>query len=219
MADLAEPARFNFDLDLGHARHSARVFDDAELSALIENARAEGRAAGRAEAESEATTRAAEAAAGAAEALAAELERSADALDRRTAEIRAEAADLARLMAGKLAMALIDSQPQTEVEALIAECMASLERAPHLVVRCHADLAAAIDKTATGLAAEKGFEGRLVVMGEPDIAPGDCRIEWADGGVVRDRAAIEKAIDDRVARFVGARPSQPETAEPSGEDQ
>ena len=35
--------------------------------------------------------------------------------------------------------------------------------------------------------AARGFEGRLVVLAEPEIAPGDCRIEWADGGVVRDQ--------------------------------
>ena len=44
------------------------------------------------------------------------------------------------------------------------------------------------------LARERGFEGRLVVLGEPDLAPGDARMEWADGGVVRDRARIEGAV-------------------------
>ena len=44
-----------------------------------------------------------------------------------------------------------------------------------------------------------------MVLAEPDIAPGDCRIEWADGGVKRDRAAIEAAIDEAVARYVAAR--------------
>ena len=32
------------------------------------------------------------------------------------------------------------------------------------------------------LAHENGFAGRLVVLGDPVIAPGDGRIEWADGG-------------------------------------
>ena len=41
-------------------------------------------------------------------------------------------------------------------------------------------------------------------MAEPDIAPGDCRIEWADGGVKRDLAAIEAAIGEAVARYLAA---------------
>ena len=40
------------------------------------------------------------------------------------------------------------------------------------------------------LAAQLG----LVVLGEPDLAPGDARIEWADGGVVRERARILEVL-------------------------
>ena len=42
---------------------------------------------------------------------------------------------------------------------------------------------------------------------KPDIALGDCRIEWADGGVNRDSAAADAAIGDAVARYV-SRPQQ-----------
>jgi flagellar assembly protein FliH len=50
-----------------------------------------------------------------------------------------------------------------------------------------------------------GLDSRLVVMAEPNIAPGDCRIEWADGGITRDSAATAAAIEQAVARYVGAR--------------
>ena len=46
---------------------------------------------------------------------------------------------------------------------------------------------------------------RLVVLAEPEIAAGDCRIEWADGGIERDSAAIAAAIDEAVTRYVHAR--------------
>ena len=39
------------------------------------------------------------------------------------------------------------------------------------------------------IAHARGFEGRLVVLAEPELAPGDCRIEWAEGGVEREEAA------------------------------
>jgi flagellar assembly protein FliH len=41
-------------------------------------------------------------------------------------------------------------------------------------------------------------------MAEPDMKPDDCRIEWADGGVTRDRAAIETAIAETVRRYLAA---------------
>jgi len=53
---------------------------------------------------------------------------------------------------------------------------------------------------------ELGSE-RLVVIAEPDIAPGDCRIEWADGGVVRNAAKSDIAIGNAIGRYLGARPA------------
>jgi flagellar assembly protein FliH len=60
---------------------------------------------------------------------------------------------------------------------------------------------AELEETARG----GGFDGRLVVLAEPEIAPGDCRIEWADGGVVLERAAIEVKISELVGRYLASR--------------
>ena len=43
------------------------------------------------------------------------------------------------------------------------------------------------------------------MLAEPGMALGDCRIEWADGGMSRDRAATEAAIGEAVSRYVAAR--------------
>jgi flagellar assembly protein FliH len=50
-----------------------------------------------------------------------------------------------------------------------------------------------------------GFQGRLVILAEPEIPTGDCRIEWADGGVVLERAAIEAKINELVGRYMASR--------------
>jgi flagellar assembly protein FliH len=44
-----------------------------------------------------------------------------------------------------------------------------------------------------------------VVLAESDIRLGDCRIEWADGGINRDRGVTEAAIDEAVSRYARAR--------------
>jgi flagellar assembly protein FliH len=49
--------------------------------------------------------------------------------------------------------------------------------------------------------------GRLVVLGDPGTSVGDCRIEWADGGVTRDIGAADAAIGEAVARYISARRS------------
>ena len=51
----------------------------------------------------------------------------------------------------------------------------------------------------------RDLDTRLIVLAEPEIQVGDCRIEWADGGVNRDRSATEAVIDEAVTRYVKAR--------------
>ena len=119
--------------------------------------------------------------------------------------LEAEAVEVAVAVARKLAPALVAREPIAEIAALVTECFTAFLAAPHLVVHVNDELYAAACERLDQIARSRGFEGRLVVLGEADIAPGDCRIEWADGGVIRDRAEIASAIDDLVGRYTAAR--------------
>ena len=44
-----------------------------------------------------------------------------------------------------------------------------------------------------------------MILAEPDIATGDCKIEWADGGVTLDRATIDAKINELVGRYLASR--------------
>jgi flagellar assembly protein FliH len=68
------------------------------------------------------------------------------------------------------------------------------------VLRVNDALVEPVDALMRRMARERGFEGRLVILGEPDLAPGDVRLEWADGGIVRDQARIERAVGDALRR-------------------
>ena len=78
-------------------------------------------------------------------------------------------------------------------------------RAAHRRARQRRALCHRARKSSRTSSAPRSFEGRLVVLAEPDIALGDCRIEWADGGVKRDSAAAEAAISEAVDGYIGAR--------------
>ena len=41
-------------------------------------------------------------------------------------------------------------------------------------------------------------------LAEITALAGDCRIDWADGGLIRDRAATENAISQAVGRYIAA---------------
>jgi flagellar assembly protein FliH len=123
------------------------------------------------------------------------------------AKMEVEAVDVAIAVAAKLAPELIAREPFAEISALAAESFNHLVKAPHVVVHIGADIYETAKAKLDEIAHARGFEGRLVVLSEAAMAPGDCRIEWADGGVARNRAATLAVIDDVVGRYVAARTS------------
>ncbi len=120
------------------------------------------------------------------------------------ARLETEAVEVAVAVARKLAPELIAREPFAEISALATECFGHLVETPHVVVRVGADIYDDAKHKLEEIARARGFEGRLVVHSDV-MAPGDCRIEWTDGGVVRDRDASRAIIDDVVARYVAAR--------------
>jgi flagellar assembly protein FliH len=121
------------------------------------------------------------------------------------ARMETEAVDVAVAVARKLCGELIAAEPLGEITGLVSDCFSHLVSTPHLVVRINDALYEAAREQIERQAAQSGFEGRLVILAEPGIATGDCRIEWADGGVVLERAAIEAKINELVGRYMASR--------------
>ena len=116
-----------------------------------------------------------------------------------------KAIELALAAARKLASSLVAREPLAEITRLMSECLAPLRNAPHLVLRLNEALADDIKPICDKLAFEAGFEGRLVILGETDIQPGDCRVEWADGGQTLTMQETDAAIQSMVDRYLAAR--------------
>ena len=195
------PAKFMFDNDFAAGgRGSKPTISLADHAEKVAQAEAAARARGFAEAGREAEQRAAVAL----ERIAALLQ----GLDRSLAAVQArletEAVEVAVAVARKLVPALIAREPLAEVSALAADCFRHLVASPHIVVRVSDTLHASAREQLDEIIRRLGLESRLVVLGEPEIAPGDCRIEWADGGICRDSAAVAAAIDQAVTRYVSA---------------
>ncbi len=116
-----------------------------------------------------------------------------------------DAVSFAFLVARRLCSHLIARQPLAETIALVSECLGPLRRAPHLVIRVGEQDVEALKAKVDPIIHEKGFDGRLVILGEPEIDRGDCHIEWADGGIKRDRKALEAEIDGSIRAYLAAR--------------
>jgi flagellar assembly protein FliH len=121
------------------------------------------------------------------------------------ARMETEAVDVAVAVARKLCNELISREPLGEITGLVRDCFSHLVSTPHIVVRINDSLYEATHERIGQLAKQSGFQGRLVILAEPEIETGDCKIEWADGGVVLDRAAIEAKINELVGRYIVSR--------------
>jgi flagellar assembly protein FliH len=201
----ASPAKFVFDLDLGKSREKNRIIGEYALADLLKKAEEKGYARGLAEGEATTIASAAKSLSADAKNLVMQATTLQNGAQEAQNQIMADATGLALTISRKLAGNLIARQPLGEIKTLIAECFASLEAVPHLVIRCHPDLAEAVQKAAEEQARTSGFAGRLVVMGEPEISLGDARLEWVDGGLVRDISRLSKDIDARITAFLEAR--------------
>lgn len=213
---MAALARFTFDLDLADNQvmptrqmperppEPVGIAEDM-VKRLVREAREEGYAEGLVAGESNATSMAAQTIAAAAGTLAAHAAVMTSALDQASADNHRQAIDLAVSVGRKLASHLVGSEPSAELRALIADCMPSLSGVPHLVIRCHPDLADQIRDIANAQIATSGYAGRLVVMGEPDIRLGDGRLEWVDGGLFRDTGALDAEINNTIAAYLAAK--------------
>ena len=203
---MAAPAKFLFDNDFSapdRAREKAATVAEIAQKVAVAEARAyqQGFDAGQREAKAESDRRLALAME--------EIKIAVQAIAARFGSIESrmetEAVEVAVAVARKLCSELIAAEPLGEIIALVRDCFSHLVATPHLVVRINDALYENAREKIERLAKQSGFEGRLVILAEPEIATGDCRIEWADGGVVLERSATLAKIDELVGRYIASR--------------
>jgi flagellar assembly protein FliH len=209
---MAATAKFQFDNDFSAAaKVTTPAIPAVEHQAAVAEAEQRGYRSGVSAAEAQARTEAERRLAGAFERIASALDQLRGSLKRVEDRFEAEAIEVALAVGKKLSADLIAREPFAEIEALADECFREMLAAPHIVVRVNGALYELAKEKLETIARARGFEGRLVVMAEAGIAPGDCRIEWADGGLKRDRAATEAAIAEAVGRFIASRRGEPKS--------
>jgi flagellar assembly protein FliH len=203
---MAAPAKFMFDTDFAAPNKAReRAATEAEIAQKVAAAEArayrDGFDAGQREAKAESDRRAALAL----EEIKIAMQGIAARLANVETRMETEAVDVAIAVARKLCAELIAAEPLGEIMGLVKDCFSHLVATPHLVVRINDQLYESAHERIERLAKQSGFEGRLVILAEPEVATGDCRIEWADGGVVLERTAIDAKIDELVFRYMASR--------------
>ncbi|MCZ4273618.1 FliH/SctL family protein [Maritalea porphyrae] len=199
---MTKPAKFTFDLDLARTSAKTKLMEEKDLDLLIAQAREQGFNEGLEQGQQSVLSETNRQIAAATEQLA---NRSADflkTLDNAQKHHLAQSTKLAATIGHKLAAHLVEHNPTPEITALLEDCLASLGSTAHLVIRCNDQLSDQIKPITEQLAHQAGFDGRLIIMGEPEFALGDCRIEWSDGGLARNFENLAQEIDQKVMQFV-----------------
>jgi flagellar assembly protein FliH len=203
---MAQPAKFLFDTDFGAPEKTReRATSAAEIAQKVAAAEAAAYRNGYEAAQREARVEADRRVASALEQINIQLQGVSARFSSIEARMETEAVDVAVAVARKLCSALVEAEPLGEITGLVHDCFAHLVATPHLVLRINDSLYELAREKIEKLAKQSGFEGRLVILAEPEIPTGDCRIEWADGGVVLDRAAIDAKINELVGRYMASR--------------
>jgi flagellar assembly protein FliH len=203
---MAAPAKFLFDMDFSAPdKARERPATPSEIAQKIASAEARAYRDGYEAAQREARAESDRRAALALEEIGIAIKGIAARFSGIETRMETEAVDVAVAVARKLCSALIAAEPLGEVTGLVGDCFSQLVSTPHLVVRINDSLYEAARERIERLAKQSGFEGRLVILAEPEIDTGDCKIEWADGGVVLERTAIEAKIDELVGRYIASR--------------
>ncbi len=202
---MGAPAKFLFDVDFSEKATKAKPATPAEVAAQISEAANSGYARGFAAAKQEAETSDTRRMAIALEQIGQAVAAIASGLDVIERRVESEATEVALAVARKLCAELLAREPLAEVSALLEESLRHLVAAPHLVIRVNDAIYDPAKSRIETLAHRLGFEGRLVILAEPELGTGDCRIEWADGGITRDRATTEARIGELIDRYIASR--------------
>jgi flagellar assembly protein FliH len=203
---MAAPAKFLFDMDFGVPdKTRERPATPSEIAQKIAAAEARAYRDGYDAAQREAKAESDRRAALALEEIGIAIKGIVMRFSGIETRMETEAVDVAVAVARKLCSELIAGEPLGEITGLVSDCFSHLVSTPHLVVRINDSLYEPARERIERLAKQSGFEGRLVILAEPEIVTGDCRIEWADGGVVLERAAIEAKISELVGRYMASR--------------
>jgi flagellar assembly protein FliH len=202
---MGAPTKFLFDVDFAGGGDRKPTMALAEHALKLAEAETAAHQRGYAAAQADAKVEADRRIATALERIASGIAEANAALTAIETRLECEAVEVAVAVGRKLAPALMAREPFTEIAALASECFHQLVAAPHIAVRVNDALYATAREKLDEIVRTRAFEGRLVVLAEADVAPGDCRIEWADGGINRDGAAAEAAVGAAVAGYLSAR--------------
>lgn len=185
------------------------TFSEAQLAAAVAEAKAKALKDGQAKGKADAQAQIEAQISGALGNIGSQIATMATNLTEDRSAILGEAAGLALAMMRKILPEFSRRGGLAEVEATIERCLVDQRREKRLNIRVPADLLPALQAKIADLAAEKHFEGRANLIGDPTLQGASCLIEWADGGLERKSDAIWRDVSAALERCLATQGIEP----------
>ena len=117
-------------------------------------------------------------------------------------DIRRDAIEIASTTANLLADEYLARNPTLNVEALFRDALEHVDDAPHVALTVNDAHAEKIQAATSKIASERGFAGKIVVLGDPETKVGDCCLQWADGGISIETSALKSTLNAIVRKHL-----------------
>ena len=171
------------------------TFSEEELEAAVAEARKTARAEGETKGKADATAQTERQTATALNTIAQHFAKVDGEVKMFAERLRETSLELSVAMVRRLFPEFARQHGLEEVKELLGRCLDNLRTEPRFTVKVASGQAEALKNEVEALAQSRGFEGRIVVAAEESLKPGDCRIEWSQGGMIRSADEIWKAIE------------------------
>lgn len=136
-----------------------------------------------------------------------------------TKEMETDAARLGLAVIGRLAPELARDRELPEVEAVIREAFGFLTEQPKVMIRVAKELEEPLSGKVELMASRVGYEGQVVLVGDPELPIDDCRVSWQAGAVERSLDDVWGQIEQITDRVLAGAPkrtrSEPQAAAPA----
>lgn len=123
-----------------------------------------------------------------------------------TSEIQRDAVRLSATIMRKIAPELTRGTELPQIEHVINQAFQFLTEQPKVMIRVAAELEAPLRDKVQLMASRVGYEGEVVLVGDPELVATDCRVSWAAGAVERALDETWSEIDEMVERTLSSLP-------------
>ncbi|MEQ8332907.1 hypothetical protein [Nisaea sp.] len=121
-------------------------------------------------------------------------------------EMQRDAVRLSATIMRKMAPELTRGSELPQIEHVINQAFQFLTEQPKVMIRVAAELEAPLRDKVQLMASRVGYEGEVVLVGDPELVATDCRVSWAAGAVERALDETWNEIDEMVERTMSALP-------------